>query len=95
MRIFCLILVKCSFAGSASADISQMALSCRDDCTYFYIKSSSLMDAAMPDLFLVQLQLSNVDLPCSPRAMMLVLKRGQEIKERVRILIFLKILLIC
>ena len=35
----------------------------------------------MPDLFLVQSQLSRVDLPCSLRAMMLVMKGTRKKKK--------------
>ena len=81
MRIFRLILVDCSFVGSARTDNSQMAPSCVDDCTLFSIKSSRLMGAEMPDLFLVQSLLSHVDMPCSLRAMMLVVKGDKKGKK--------------
>ena len=81
MRIFRLILVDCLFVWSEKTDNSQMAPSCVDDCTSFSIKSSRLMGAAMPDLFLVQSQLSLVDLPCSLRAMMLVMKGEKKGKK--------------
>ena len=80
MHIFCFIFVESLFAGSASNDSSRMAPSCVDNCSYFFIKSSRLIGAAMRDLFLVQSQLSSEDLPCSPRAMKLVLKGDK--KER-------------
>ena len=81
MWIFRLILVDCSFVGSATTDNSRMASSCVDDCTSFSIKSSRLMGAAMPDLFLVQSRLSRVDLTCSLRAMMLVMKGDKKGKK--------------
>ena len=80
MRIFCLILVDCLFVGSARTDNSQMAPSCVDDYTSFSIKYSRLMGAEVPDLFLVQSQLSRADFPCSLRTMMLVMKGTR--KER-------------
>ena len=78
MRIFRLILVECSFSGPASTDSSRMAPSCRDYCISFSIKFFRIMGAAMHDLFLVQSQLSCVDLPCSPRDMTLVLKGDKK-----------------
>ena len=69
-----------------------MAPSCVDDCTSFSIKSSRLMGAAMPDLFLVQSRLSPLDLPCSLRDMMLVLKGDKKERKGLESLIFLKIL---
>ena len=81
MRIFRLILVDYSFVGLSRTDNSQMAPSCVDDCTSFSIKSSRLMGAAMPDLVLVQSRLSRVDLPCSLRAMMLVMKGDKKGKK--------------
>ena len=95
MLIFCLILVECSFVGSASTNSSQMAPSYVDDCTSFSIKSSRLMVAVMPDLFLVQSRLSRVELPCSLRAITLVLKGDKKERKGLEsIFIFMKILLV-
>ena len=88
MRIFRLILVDCSFVGSARTDNSRMAPSCVDDCTSFSVKSSILLGAAMPDLFLVQSQLICVELPCSLRSMMLVMKGDKKGKKGLECLSF-------
>ena len=89
MRIFCLMRVESSFDGSTRTDSSQMAPSCRDDSTSFYIKSSRLMGAVMPFLDLVQSQLSRVDLPCSPHATTLRVERKQERSKRLEFFSFL------
>ena len=70
MRIFCLMQVESSFAGSASTDRSRMALFFSDDCTFFYIKSSRLI-VAVTFHALVQSRLTCVDLTYLPRAMTL------------------------
>ena len=90
MRIFHLILVECLFVGSSRTDNSRIAPSCVDDCNYFSIKSSRLMGAAVPALLLVQSQLSRADLPCSLRAMMLVMKGTRKEKKGLESLFFLK-----
>ena len=91
MQIFRLILVDCSFVGSARTDNSRIAPSYVDDCTSFSIKSSRLMGAAVPTLFLVQSRLICADLPCSLRAMMIVMKDTRKEKKGLEYLfIFLK-----
>ena len=79
MQIFRLILVDCSLVGSASTDNSRIALSCVDDCTSFSIKSSRLMGADVPDLFLGASRLGLRDLTCSLR-MMLVMEGTRKEK---------------
>ena len=81
MRIFRLILVDCSLVGSARTDNSRIASSCVDDCTSFSIKSSRLMGADVPDLFLGLSRLGRADLPCSLRAMMIVMKGTRKKKK--------------
>ena len=63
---------------SGKTDNSQIAPSCVDDCTSFSIKSSRLMGAQVPDLFLVQSRLIRAELPCSLRATMLVMKGDKK-----------------
>ena len=91
MRIFRLILVDCSFVGSARTDNSRIAPSCVDDCTSFSIKSSRLMGTLMPDLFLVQSQLSRMDLPYSLRAIMLVMKGDKKGKKGLEFIFILNL----
>ena len=81
MQIFRLILVDCSFVGSARTDNSRIAPSYVDNCTSFSIKSSRLMGAAVPALFLVQSRLSHAELPCSLISMMLVMKGTRKEKK--------------
>ena len=88
MRIFRLILVDCSFVGSARNDNSRMTPSCVEDCTSFSLKSSRLMGAEVPDLFLVQSRLGHADLPCSLRAMMLVIKGTRKKKKGLESLFY-------
>ena len=72
MQIFRLILVDCLLVGSARTDNSRIAPSCVDDCTLFSVKSSRLMGADVPNLFLGPPRLGRADLTCSLRMMLVV-----------------------
>ena len=87
MRIFCLILVDYSLVRSARTDNSRIAPSCVDDCTSFSIKSSRLMGADVPDLFLGPSRLVRADLPCSLR-MMLVMEGTRKEKKGLEFFIY-------
>ena len=79
----------CWLVGSARTDNSRIALSCVDDCTSFYIKSSRLMGADVPDLFLGPSRLGCADLTCSLR-MMLVMEGTRKEKKGLESLFILK-----
>ena len=70
MRIFCLMRVESSFAGSASTGILRMTPSSGDNHTSFSIKYLRLM-GAVTSLDLVQSLLTRVDLNCLLCAMTL------------------------
>ena len=65
--------------GSARTDNSRIAPSYVDDCTYFSIKSSRLIGADVPDLFLGTPRLGCADLTCS---LLIMLVMEVAIKEK-------------
>ena len=65
----------------ARTDNSRIAPSCVGDCTSFSVKSSRLMGADVPGLFLGPSQLGCVDLTCSLH-MMLVMEGTRKEKKR-------------
>ena len=89
MRILRLILVDCFLVGSARTDNSGKKPSWVDDCTSFSVKSSRLMGADVPDLFLGPSRLGCEDFPCSLR-MMLVMEGTRKEKKGLEPLFFLK-----